>query len=346
MTRPVAITGLGAISPMGHSVEAICAPNPKKETETGKMVPLSALTRLQLIENFDSAPYLGERLKRKLDLFSVYGLCAAQMALKDSRLTEGAIPKERIGVFVGNCLGGWGFTEPELRQLHSRGVGAMGPYVATAWFPAAVQGQISLAHGLTGHSKTFSASDVAGLQALGYAVRAIQSGRADAIVCGAVESLGSPYMQAILGNCDPGEGDAFAEGAAFMVVEDYQLALARNARIYGLVSGFDDRFSAQRAQTSDQAVRSYAAIEGGNLASSLLLHCGGVAGATAKFRFGQMFSVSGPMEVVCSAYHLHHGTLTGQGGDEATASQVTRAIVHRRGQRGGVVSFGVTSHHH
>src|SRR5204862_7049454 len=144
---------------------------------------------LWMLRGLDATRTLSGRLQRKLDPFSVHGMVAAGQALAASGLASASLDPQQVGIYVGNCLGGWGYTQPELEALHTRGVTGMGPYVATAWFPAALQGQLSLAHGYKGHSKTFSARDVAGLQAIGHAVDAIRHQRAQVVLCGASEDL-------------------------------------------------------------------------------------------------------------------------------------------------------------
>ncbi len=256
MKKRIVISGLGALSTHGHSIEAICA-------RKGAQLPVEA--RKSLTESVSILPVcdldmsaVSGRLRRKLDPFAIYGLCASNMALKDSGLLEAGIDLNRIGIFVGNCLGGWTFTEPELKKLHTIGVDVMSAYVATAWFPAALQGQISLQYGFKGYSKTYSASGVAGLQAISYAVEAIQQGRADVIVCGASEDLSSPYSQALLQAYDYGSENHhsvfgrekhvdFAEGAAFMVIESYDHAKKRGAPTYCEITGFADHFCPRQA---------------------------------------------------------------------------------------------------
>ena len=132
----------------------------------------------------------------------------------------------------------------------------MSPYVATAWFPAAVQGQISLAHGIRGHSKTFS-HDVGGMTALGQAMRAIADGRVDAAVCGATESISSEYVRAVLAFDSNAK---FAEGSAFLTLERLDQAMARGAspcstnRLFGTLcrwSGRTDWYAQRHSPRSD-----------------------------------------------------------------------------------------------
>jgi 3-oxoacyl-[acyl-carrier-protein] synthase II len=322
MMRRIAITGVGALSPYGNALAEICA---------GATQPLD---RFALVKGPDSARFINARRKRKLDRFTVLGLCAAGMALEDSKLTASGIAPERIGIFVGNCLGGWSFTEPELRRLHTQGVGGMSPYVATAWFPAAVQGQISLDYGIKGHSKTFS-HDVAGLTALGQAMRAIANGRVDAAVCGATESLDSDYLRAVLAS---GSGAKYAEGAAFLTLERLDRATARGARVYAELAGYTERFAGD--QSEQRACAHRTVREAMPSDSALVIHCGEI-GEETRSPFVQMFALSGVLEVVCAAWILGQCPCTKALGRPWSEGFDDVAVVSA-GRSGSVASLGIS----
>jgi hypothetical protein len=318
MNVPIAITGLSALSPYGGDPAEICAES------------RSPIGRFATLDGPDTARFVGERLKRKLDRFAVLGLCAAGRVIEESGLLASGVDLERVGVFVGNCLGGWSFTEPELRRLHTQGVGAMSPYVATAWFPAALQGQISLAHGIKGHSKTFS-HDIGGMTAIGHAMRAIANGRVDAAVCGAVESLDSEHVRAVLALGPEGR---FAEGAAFLTLERLDRARERGARIYAVMGGYAERFEPDpdaRAADASRLIRE-AAPEGG----ALIVRCG----ADAPRRFGQMFALSGVLETVCAAWNLSRRPLAWWTG-EPWREAFDGAVILATGRSGTVAGLGI-----
>lgn len=369
MKKRVVITGIGAVSPQGHTVDAIC----NGEPQTPEIVPSDHPLYLQ-IANFDSSGVVSGRLKRKLDNFSVYGLCAASMAMENCGLLNSNVDLDRVGVFVGNCLGGWGFTEPKIKALHTQSVEAMGPYVATAWFPAALQGQISLKYGLKGYSKTFSANNVAGLQAIGYAVEAIQNGRTDAVICGASEDLSSPYVRAMLARSiehhDPNTNvfghetpSAFGEGAAFLVLESYEQAIERGAKIYCEVGGFADHFCADSHHV-DSVLKVNIAEAINHPVESHLLLADGVFDAEStsinalhesvraplyiasnRQHFGNMFAVSGVMETVCAAYDLRQGTSNLQRLDSRSdrSMRFSKLAIRRLSKQGNVTTLGLTA---
>lgn len=319
MKVPIAITGLSALSPYGASPAEICAG------------AANASDRFARIEAFDTAPFVNDRLKRKLDRFTVLGLCAAGAAIEESGLLAPGVSRDRIGIFVGNCLGGWSFTEPELRRLHTQGVEVMSPYVATAWFPAALQGQISLAHGIKGHSKTFS-HDIGGMSAIGQAMRAIANDRVEAAICGAVESLDSAYVRAVLALAPDAH---FAEGAAFMTLERLDRATARGARIHAILVGYSERFAPDSGAPTAHANRSIrdAAPESG----AVIIRCG----AGARNPFGQMFALSGVLETVCAAWSLWRRPFASMAG-APWGEALDGAVILAAGRSGSVACLGLS----
>ena len=375
----IVITGIGAVSPYGHSIEALCARRQPRDfvAGSGKALPLGSGATLYAIDQLDSTGFVHPRLKRKLDPFTVHGLCAAGMALDSSRLFKQDIDKGDVGVFVGNCLGGWGYTEPQLQALHQVGVKEMGPYVATAWFPAALQGQISLAYGIKGYSKTFSARNVAGIQAIGHGVAAIRAGRAKVALCGASEAVNTPYMQAVLDRY-PGEQTTadetvfgrekltdLAEGAAFLVVEDYEHALARGATVYCEVTGFADHFCPSRLSAPKVMHASLEEALGTQGGERLLLLDGLLArerelthAAITKLEasahleavdtkpvYGHMFALSGVLETALAANYLSQNKLSARSFDPQHIPGDTvyaGAIVQRLSPQGGVATLGLS----
>jgi 3-oxoacyl-[acyl-carrier-protein] synthase II len=361
MKTRVVITGVGALSALGHTIDAIGAAAPLAAPVPGEA------PAFRVIGEFAGSGTVGLRLKRKLDNFTFHGLCAADQALEASGVLGSGVDLDRVGVFVGNCLGGWGFTEPKLKALHTEGVDAMGPYVATAWFPAALQGQISLQHNLKGYSKTFSSSGVAGIQAIGYGVEAIETGRADVVLCGASEDLSSPYVRAMLlkGGARTGvfgqeETGDFAEGAAFMVLESYDRARARGANILCEVSGFADHFSSRAEDAAAVLEQNTRAVIGEARQDHLLLLDGGFQAeadnlrqevgnvglhlASSRATHGQMFAVSGVMETVLAARELRRGAITARSfAAGASNTPVGRVLVRRLGKQGSVSTLGLSA---
>jgi 3-oxoacyl-[acyl-carrier-protein] synthase II len=252
MPRSVVVTGIGMVTP-------------------GGMHPGSLWEHLRqgrpgggAISRFDPAPFLvseaGEiveglplpfspRLTKRMDRYCVLAMAAAQLALDDSALDLATEDPARIGISFGNMYGGWGITDPSLRGLLQEGYASVSPYVASAWFPTAPQGQMSIFWGLRGYAKTVAADTASGAAAIGYAARAIQDGQADVILAGGAEAPVTPYTYAFcqvsgrMGSAyrpfdRRAEGFRVGEGAAVLILEEAQRAAARGAKVYGEVAAW------------------------------------------------------------------------------------------------------------
>ena len=151
-----------------------------------------------------------EKLLRKLDPFSCFTLlCLGKILEKNS------FSPLSSGVFVGNMLGGWRFGYKELTNLYNKGLARFSPFQATAWFPAAAQGESCIAYQLLGSSKTFSGGILCGLEALEAAYISLKLGRLNVAIAGVSESIDSEF--GVIGNLDLIlDGDVIGEGAAFL----------------------------------------------------------------------------------------------------------------------------------
>lgn len=315
---------------------------------------------------------LEQRVNRKIDGFCRKGLAVANRAISESGVLENALDPARVGIFVGNCLGGWGFIEEEIRALHRVGVSAMGPYVATAWFPAALQGQISLHYGFRGHSKTFSAFDVAGVQALAYAAQAIMLDLADVIVCCASEDLSSRYMRRVLeGSIARGclSSQAFgrkqayggAEGAVAFVLEERNKAIARGAPILCELVGCHDAFITAGGQIGPVLASNMGKLvasendpflyildgrfscEQEETEGALRGRCINGRMITVSGLLGERFSVGGLMEAAIAAQALHHNRLSAAIFGHHDFDPLRQAVVQRLSARGNLTAFGLSA---
>lgn len=270
MTAKIVITGMGVISPYGVGSAVLW--DKLMAGETG----LKSLTSFDTSHvqcrvggqcpDFRPESYLSSRIVRKVDRFSTMGLIAAQHALRDADLLlDGAKPVwsqqegggDRVGIAIGNNLGGWEFAERELRNLWQSGPRDVSPYMATAWFPAAVQGNVSIQFGIKGIGRTFLSDRASGALALIHAADCLLRGRADIMLAGGAEAPFSPYAalcyetsglmsrQAASGDTDvyrpfdrAHDGLVAAEGAALFVLERAEDAARRGAKVYAEVAGW------------------------------------------------------------------------------------------------------------
>jgi 3-oxoacyl-(acyl-carrier-protein) synthase len=259
----VAITGAGAITPAGIGPDAVWA-----QVVAGK----SCVRR---IDRFDAAPFacqvaghadafhpadwLPQRTLRKTDRFTHLAMAAVAAALQDAGLKIGqdGVAGERVAIMVGNVMGGWEFAEREIRNLWVRGIRGVSPYQATAWFPAAPQGNICIAHGIKGRSRTFVCDRASGAYALIHAAETICRGQADVVIAGGTEQPLSPYAWLCnqtanyltrYGNSRPDEayrpfdrrhgGSVIGEGSTFLILEGLDHARARGAAVRACLSGW------------------------------------------------------------------------------------------------------------
>lgn len=261
MKTRVVITGIGVVSPAGIGKDEHWRNISSGNSFVSEITKFDAgkyPSRIagQINSDLEKLNTFPKRLLKKIDRFSHLALLASKFAISDARLNLDAEDKERIGVFIGNAIGGWEFAEVELRDLYIGGLKEVSPYQATAWFPAAPQGQVSIYYGLLGYSQTIIADSASGLVSIGSAYRAIQEGEADIILAGGSEAPISPYgllccnTSGVLTqrNGEPQkaykpfdknrDGFAIGEGAGIIILENMEHAKKRGAKIYGEIAGF------------------------------------------------------------------------------------------------------------
>ena len=256
----VAITGLGVVSPSGIDKRKFWS-----NIKSGR----SAVER---IERFDASKYpshvaghvheldaysnVSSRLLKKIDLFSHMALVASDMALADAGINIDEEDKDRIGIFAGNAIGGWLYAETELRDLYIEGREGVSPFMASAWFPAAPQGQISIHYGIKGYSKTVVSDRASSLMAIAYAAKNINRGKNDFILAGGMEAPVTPYALLCCNtsgmltkkNDVPDkaykpydknrDGFAIAEGAGIVILEPQSRVEVRGAKVYANIAGY------------------------------------------------------------------------------------------------------------
>lgn len=294
MTARIVITGMGVISPYGIGPDILW--DKLMEGESG-LKPLTSFDTSHIqcrvggqLLDFSPQSYLPPRLTRKIDRFSTFGLVATHLALQNAGLLlDGKKPVwsqqeqggNRIGITVGNNLGGWEFAERELRNLWQQGPRDVNPYMATAWFPAAVQGNVSIHFGIKGVGRTFLSDRASGALAMMHAANCLQRGKADVMITGGTEAPFSPYAalcyetsglmskQASTGSTTAyrpfdraHDGLVTGEGAAFFVLERAEDAERRGAVILAEITGW--------ASTNDGYDLVRAAPDGKRFASAMI----------------------------------------------------------------------------
>ncbi|HEY0080098.1 MAG TPA: beta-ketoacyl synthase N-terminal-like domain-containing protein [Pyrinomonadaceae bacterium] len=224
--RRVGVAGCGVITPAFGSAKVLA-----DSLRPGWTHPASVYRRTLPVEQLNSASGLAPRVTKKVDRFSLLGVAAARAALSEAGLDMGEVAQ--CGIVTGNMMAGWTFTETQLRTLHERGVECISPYLATAWFPAAPQGQITINLRMRGFAKTLTTDRCAGVQSIGLAYDTIRSGRADLLLAGGVEAPVTPFVES-----------AFAQmgGAASELVEAAAYLLLSSEISAGTLVGFHSTF--------------------------------------------------------------------------------------------------------
>lgn len=279
MKEKVAITGLGVVSACGLKKETFWANLKKAESfieEVNRFDSTLYPSRIAgHVSQLDYYTHLSKRLTKKIDIFSHMALVASEQAIVDSRIDLNNTDKERVGVFMGNALGGWLFAETELRDMYIEGREGISPYMASAWFPAAPQGQISIYYGLKGYSKTTVSDKASSALALWYGAKTVSEGKNDYVLAGGMEAPITPYAL-LSANCrgdlskqntDPKgayrpydlyrDGLVLSEGAGTLILEKKSQAEKRGVPVYGYLQGVgfsSDGFHYSRYKPSSESL--------------------------------------------------------------------------------------------
>lgn len=260
MSSNIVVTGLGVVSPSGIGKVQFWANVKNARSSITKIERFDASLYPSHIagqvHQLDAYSHVSGRLVKKIDDFSHMALIASELALQDSKIDLSKEDLDRVGIFVGNAIGGWLYAETELRDLYLEGREGISPYMASAWFPAAPQGQVSIYYGIKGFSKTIVADRASSLQAIGYAARTLKKGKIDFVLAGGTEAPVTPYALlccntygALSKNNDsPKEayrpfdkardGFVIAEGSAMLILESEERAKKRGVPIFASIKGF------------------------------------------------------------------------------------------------------------
>ena len=256
----IAITGIGVVAPSGIGRRQFWANIKSGRSFVKKITRFdSSLYPSQIagqIDDLEKYTHVSERLQKKIDAFSHMALIASEMALQDAGIDIKKEDPNLVGIFLGNAIGGWLYAETELRDLYLEGREGVSPYMASAWFPAAPQGQISIYYGIRGFSKTVVADRASSTEAIAYARKTLSKGKLNMILAGGMEAPVSPYGFLCCNtygnlskdNLEPQKayrpfdkkrsGFVVGEGAGIVVMESVARAKSRGKNIQALISGY------------------------------------------------------------------------------------------------------------
>ena len=252
--RRVAITGIGAITPIGITVEGLWAGLRAQRSAVRSVTRFDASPFRSRIaaevngDDFRATDFLERKRARRLDRFGHFSVIAARLALEDAGLELAREDRERVGAMMGTALGGVGYAEEQCGVFYRGGVRALDPILALTVFGGAASCNVAIEFGLQGPNSTNAMSCASGTIAVGDGFRQVRDGYADVMVCGGVEAPLWPLCYGAFAliramsarNDDPAtasrpfdrdrDGFVMGEGGAVFVLERAADARRRSAR--------------------------------------------------------------------------------------------------------------------
>lgn len=259
MKKRVVITGMGAITPIGNSVEEFFQNIKKSKVGIGEITKFDTEKyKVKLaaeVKDFDPTKYMDRKEARRMDPFCQYAIAAASEAMDDSKLNLEEEDLDRIGVSIGSGIGGLGTIEAEVKKLNEKGPGRVSPLMVPMSIANMASGNVAIRYGLRGKNTCVVTACATGSHAIGEAYRTIEYGEADIMVAGGCEAPITPLgvagfmnLTALSESTDPlrasipfdGERNGFVigEGAGVVILEELEHAKARGAHIYAELVGY------------------------------------------------------------------------------------------------------------
>lgn len=272
MSRRVVVTGVGAISPVGNNVpdmwksltDGVCGIETITEFDTSDLkVHIAGVVKDFAPENFG----IEKREARKLDLYCQYALAAAQEAVDDSGIL-GNIDENRFGVYIGAGIGGLHTFVSNTLAMDKGGAKKVSPFFIPMMIGNIATGNVAIRFKAKGASLSVMSACATGTHSIGEAFHAVKDGYADAIIAGGAEAVIAPLtiagfqnIKALSTNPDPKkasrpfdkdrDGFVMGEGAGMLILEEYEHAKARGAKIYAELCGYGNTCDAHHVTAPD-----------------------------------------------------------------------------------------------
>lgn len=269
--RRVVVTGLGAVTPVGNDVETmwnslingISGVDVITNFDTSDLkVKIAAQ-----VKDFDATKYIEKKEIRKTDLYTQYAVAAAQQAIDDSGIM-GTIAEDRFGVYVGAGIGGMHAFTDNVLAMDKGGARKVSPYFVPMMIVNIAAGTVAIRFKAKGVCVPIVTACATGSHSIGEAFHAIKNGYADAIIAGGAEAAVTPLSIAGFSNCkalttnpDPKtasvpfdkrrDGFVIGEGAGILILEEYEHAKARGAKIYAEICGYGNTCDAHHITAPD-----------------------------------------------------------------------------------------------
>ena len=271
MSRRVVVTGMGAISPIGNDVptmwknmvDGVCGIETITAFDTSDLKVHIAGT----VKDFDPTQYIEKKEVRKLDPYTQYAIAAAQQAVDDSGII-GKIDENRFGVYIGAGIGGLQTFVKNTVGMENGGSRKVSPFFIPMMIGNIATGNVAIRFNAKGASLSVMSACATGTNSIGEAFHCIKDGYADAIIAGGAEAVVAPLtiagfqnMKALSTNDDPKhasrpfdknrDGFIMGEGAGMLILEEYEHAVARGAKIYAELSGYGNTCDAHHITAPD-----------------------------------------------------------------------------------------------
>ncbi|ALQ12803.1 beta-ketoacyl-ACP synthase II [Listeria monocytogenes] len=257
--RRVVVTGIGAVTPIGNDAETSWENAKKGVNGVAKMTRLNPddfpVKIAAELKDFDVEKYLEKKEACKMDRFTHYAIASAEMAVQDSGLVIDDSNANRVGVWIGSGIGGMETFETQYEIFLNRGHRRVSPFFVPMMIPDMGSGQVSIRFGAKGINSTTVTACATATNSIGDAFKVIERGDADAMITGGAEApitkmslAGFTANKALSLNPDPEtacrpfdkdrDGFIIGEGAGIVILEEYEHAKARGAKIYAEIVGY------------------------------------------------------------------------------------------------------------
>ena len=271
MSRRVVVTGLGAVSPVGNDIETmwknmldgVCGIEEITAFDTSDLKVHIAGT----VKDFEPEKYFEKREAKKLDIYCQYALAAAQQAVDDSGIM-GKIDENRFGVYIGAGIGGLNTFVNNTLGFNHGGPRKVSPFFIPMMIGNIATGNAAIRFNAKGVTLSVMSACATGTNSIGEAFHAVKDGYADAIIAGGAEAVVAPLtiagfqnMKALSTNPDPKkasrpfdkdrDGFVMGEGAGILILEEYEHAKARGAKIYAEFAGYGNTCDAHHITAPD-----------------------------------------------------------------------------------------------
>lgn len=259
MKRRVVITGIGAVTPLGNTIEETWTNIKEGKSGVGPLTRVDAeifpAKVAAEVKEFNIEQFIDRKEARRMDRFTHYAIAGSLMAVKDANLEITEDIADRVGVWIGSGIGGMETYEQQFETFKARGPRRVSPFFVPMMIPNMASGQVSIQLGAKGINSCSVTACASGTNSIGDAFKVIQRGDADVMITGGAEApivnmaiAGFCASTALSLNPDPAtasrpfdanrDGFVIAEGAGILVLEDYEFAKARGAKIYAEIIGY------------------------------------------------------------------------------------------------------------